>query len=114
VHADTGRILQVFSNLIGNAMKFTGEGGAISISVTCGDGEVTFVVEDTGQGIAPDKLPHIFERFWQATRSDRRGAGLGLAIVKGLVDAHGGRVWVESEVDVGTTVRFALPALPAG
>ena len=115
VQADTGRILQVFSNLIGNSMKFTCEGGTITVSVTCGDdGEVVFSVQDTGQGISPDKLPHVFERFWQATRSDRRGAGLGLAIVKGLVEAHGGRVWAESELDVGTTVRFTLPSLSAG
>ena len=72
-------------------------------------GEVVFAVRDTGAGIASDDLPHLFERFWQASAGRRRGAGPSVAIVKGLVEARRGRVWVESLVDVGTTVSFAVP-----
>jgi signal transduction histidine kinase len=66
-------------------------------------------VSDTGPGIPADQLPHIFGRFWQATRADRRGIGLGLAIAKGIVEAHRGRIWVESEVGVGSEFIFTLP-----
>jgi len=72
-------------------------------------GEVLFSVADTGQGVAPEDLPHLFDRFWQARRNRRQGTGLGLAIVKGLVEAHGGRVWVESKLDHGTTFFFTVP-----
>ena len=65
-------------------------------------------MRDTGPGIPPDQLPHVFDRFWQATRGDRAGLGLGLAIVRAIVEAHGGRVWVESELGKGTTVVFTL------
>jgi hypothetical protein len=68
-----------------------------------------FWVADDGAGVPKEELPRLFDRFWQATSSDRRGAGLGLSIVKGIVDLHGGRVWVESEVGVGTTFYFTLP-----
>ena len=66
-------------------------------------------VADTGPGIPPEVVPHLFDRFWQANRSDHRGAGLGLAIVKGIVEAHGGRIWVESKPGAGTTMCFAIP-----
>jgi signal transduction histidine kinase len=111
VWADHDRILQVFENLIGNAIKFTAPGGRIAIGAARADHEIVFRIADTGCGIAPDALPHVFERFWQATKSDRRGAGLGLAIVRGIVEAHGGRVWVESTLGEGTTFSFALPDL---
>jgi len=110
---DRRRLLQVFDNLIGNATKFTQHGGRIVVRVAVKDEEVMFSVMDTGIGIAPDALPHVFDRFWQATtRSRRLGAGLGLPITKGIVVAHGGRIGVESEVGRGTTFSFTIPASP--
>ena len=73
------------------------------------DREVLFWVEDTGAGIDVEEMPHVFDRLWQAQKARRGGAGLGLQIVKGIVEAHGGRIWVESEVGVGTTFYFTLP-----
>jgi signal transduction histidine kinase len=113
VLADATRISQVLSNLVGNAVKFTGRGGLISISAERGEGEVRFSVIDTGSGIPPEQLPHIFGRFWQAKSADRRGIGLGLAIAKGIVEAHRGRIWVESSVGLGSTFYFTLPTAPA-
>lgn len=109
VLADRHRVLQILGNLVGNALKFTPEGGRVVLGVTAHDEGVLCEVDDTGPGIPPDQLPHVFDRFWQAGRSDRRGLGLGLAIVHGLVEAHGGRVWVESEPGRGTRFRFTLP-----
>ena len=109
VWADHDRVLQVFENLIGNAVKFTKPGGRITIGAASHDGEVLFWVEDTGAGISAEEMPHVFDRFWQAPKARRGGAGLGLQIVKGIVEAHGGRIWVESEVGVGTTFYFTLP-----
>jgi signal transduction histidine kinase len=103
-------IARVFSNLIGNAIKFTSEGGSITVSARLASDEVRFSVTDTGCGIPEELRPHIFERFWQAEQ-DRRGTGLGLYISKGIVEAHGGRVGVESQLGVGTTVWFSLPLL---
>ena len=74
-----------------------------------GHGAVTFWVRDTGSGIAPEHLPRIFDRFWQAVKTDRRGAGLGLPIVKNIVEAHRGRIWAESSPGQGTTFYFTLP-----
>jgi signal transduction histidine kinase len=71
---------------------------------------VLFSVADTGRGISAEELPHVFDRFWQARRDDRRGLGLGLTIVKGIVDAHEGRVWVESKLGAGSKFVFAIPA----
>jgi signal transduction histidine kinase len=68
-----------------------------------------FAVSDTGPGIPPDQLPHIFGRFWQANRKDRRGIGLGLAIAKGIVEVHGGRIWVESQLGEGSNFYFTIP-----
>ena len=109
VHADRGRLQQVLDNLIGNAIKFTGPGGGILVEARPGPGEVVFRVADTGCGIRPDHLSHLFDRFWQGEARDRRGAGLGLSIVRGIVEAHGGRVWVDSEVGRGTTFHFTVP-----
>jgi PAS domain S-box-containing protein len=108
IWADRQRILQVFENLVGNAIKFTGPGGLITVGAEPTDGQVLFWVADTGAGIGADHLPHVFERLWQG-RAGQKGAGLGLAIVKGIVEAHSGRVWVESTVGEGTTFFFTIP-----
>jgi PAS domain S-box-containing protein len=114
VLGDRKRLLQVFDNLIGNALKFTPKGGCIAVEAAARDGEVVFSVADTGSGIARESLQHIFEPFWQAaTRAGRLGAGLGLPITRGIVDAHGGRIWVESELERGSTFFFAIPTAPA-
>ena len=109
VLADPARIQQVLSNLVGNAVKFTPRDGRITVCAERIDGEVRFAVIDTGPGIPAEQLPHIFGRFWQARSSDRRGIGLGLAIAKGIVEAHSGRIWVESHVGLGSTFYFTLP-----
>jgi two-component system, sensor histidine kinase and response regulator len=106
VHADRHRVLQVFSNLIGNAVKFTPEGGTVTIGARVQDEGVVFTVRDTGVGIAQADLPHIFDRFWQA--GEGGGSGLGLAIAKGIVDAHGGSIAAQSGPD-GSTFSFVLP-----
>ena len=107
--ADRGRIFQVFSNLIGNALKFTPKGGRIDVRGRMIGDEAVFTIEDTGAGIPPENLPHLFDRFWQARETRRAGAGLGLYIAKGIIEAHGGRLWVESTLGVGTTFSFTLP-----
>jgi CheY-like chemotaxis protein len=101
-------VLQIFDNLIGNAMKFTPR-GSIRLGAEAKGSEVVFSVADTGIGIAPEDRQHLFDRFWQARATRRGGAGLGLAIVKGIVEAHGGRLWVESELGTGSTFFFTLP-----
>jgi PAS domain S-box-containing protein len=106
--ADRGRIIQVFENLIGNAIRVT-TGGSIVLAARPGDGEISFTVTDTGSGIAPEDLPHVFDRFWQARTKRRGGAGLGLSIVKAIVEGHGGRVWIESKPGAGTSVFFTVP-----
>jgi signal transduction histidine kinase/DNA-binding response OmpR family regulator len=113
VLADTGRIQQVLSNLIGNALKFTPAGGRVVVGAACAQEEVRIAITDTGQGIPADQLPHIFGRFWQGQRADRRGIGLGLAIAKGIIDAHAGRIWVESREGEGASFFFTLPVAPA-
>lgn len=109
VLADSARIQQVLSNLVGNAVKFTPRSGRITVCAEHMETEVRFGVIDTGPGIPAEQLPHIFGRFWQARTSDRRGIGLGLAIAKGIVEAHNGRIWVESHVGLGSTFYFTLP-----
>jgi signal transduction histidine kinase len=112
VLADRDRVLQILGNLLGNALKFTPSGGRIEVGMEAEGDEILCYVADSGPGIPAEQLPHIFDRFWQAHRSDRRGLGLGLAIVQGLVEAHGGRVWAESEAGRGTRFQFTLPRAP--
>jgi signal transduction histidine kinase len=107
---DHERILQVLANLVGNAIKFTGEGGRIDLIVEATGDDVRFAVQDSGAGIAPDKLNVIFERFWQVADQRRSGLGLGLFISKCIVEAHGGRIWAESHPGAGSTFYFTLPA----
>jgi PAS domain S-box-containing protein len=109
VDADRDRLLQVFENLIGNAMKFTETGGRIVVAAEHDDTDVRFSVSDTGAGIKPEDVPHLFDRFWQAVGAEHEGAGLGLPIVKGIVEAHGGRIWVESMLGRGSTFSFTIP-----
>jgi signal transduction histidine kinase len=113
IWADRDRLLQVFENLIGNAIKFTKPGGRITLGATVRGGEIIFSVSDTGRGIAEAHLPHVFDRFWQAPGTERRGMGFGLAIVKGIVEAHGGRVWVQSAPGQGSTFFFTIPPVEA-
>jgi PAS domain S-box-containing protein len=112
VWADRQRILQVFENLLGNAIKFTDPGGLITVGAEPTDGQVLFWVADTGAGIGADQLPHVFERLWQGNTAGQQGAGLGLPIARGIVEAHGGHLWVESKVGEGTTFFFTVPAAP--
>jgi signal transduction histidine kinase/ActR/RegA family two-component response regulator len=112
IEADEEHLHRVLENLIGNAIKFTHAGGHITVGATARDGDLLCWVKDSGIGIAPEHLPHIFDRFYQASRSDRHGTGLGLTICKGIVDAHKGRLWAESTPGKGTTMFFALPATP--
>ena len=107
--ADRSRIGQVFSNLVGNAIKFTPAGGTVRIEGRSRGDAAEFDVIDTGNGIPPEHLPHLFDRFWQASQTSRTGAGLGLFIVKGIVDAHGGQIHVESVAGTGTRFRFTIP-----
>jgi PAS domain S-box-containing protein len=109
VLADSARIQQVLSNLVGNAVKFTPREGRITVCAEQVGSEIRFGVIDTGPGIPPEQVPHIFGQFWQASSSDRRGIGLGLAIAKGIVEAHKGTIWVESHVGLGSTFYFTLP-----
>ncbi len=106
---DAERLHQVFSNLIGNAIKFTPEEGSVTARVAHSRGDVVFSVSDTGTGIPKAQISHLFDPYWQASAS-RNGAGLGLSIVKAIVQAHRGRVWVETEEGAGSSFFCALPA----
>jgi signal transduction histidine kinase len=108
IHADPHRISQVLSNLLGNAIKFTPEGGTITLCARARDGALSVTIADTGRGIAPDDLAHIFDRYWRPRGSEGEGTGLGLYIARGIVEAHGGRVWAESSPQ-GATFVFTLP-----
>jgi signal transduction histidine kinase len=108
---DHERILQVLTNLVGNALKFTEKGGRITIRIDRRDDEIVFSVADTGTGIPAELLDKIFERYFQSRHGDRRGLGLGLFISKCIVEGHGGRIWAESTPGHGSTVSFTVPAV---
>jgi signal transduction histidine kinase len=114
VPGDNRRLERVLLNLLGNAHKFAPAGSTIAVTISsdASQPDVTIAVRDTGPGIATDAMPHLFDQFFTARTSSSRhniGAGLGLPIARGIVEAHGGRIWVESEVGTGTTVSFTLP-----
>lgn len=108
VSCDRGRILQVLANVVGNAIKFTLDGGRVSLHAERWRDQVRFSVIDTGPGIPANLLEAVFERFWQA-KGDQPGLGLGLNIAKAIVDAHHGTIWVESELGKGCAFHFAIP-----
>jgi signal transduction histidine kinase len=110
-HFDHDRLLQVFANLITNALKFTPRGGSITLKRDYAGNDIRFSVSDTGSGIPPDLLEPIFERFWQVGKNDRRGLGLGLYISKCIVEAHGGKIWAESSPGEGSTFYLTLPVV---
>ncbi|NUQ21109.1 MAG: PAS domain S-box protein [Gemmatimonadaceae bacterium] len=105
---DPQRIQQTIANLVGNAVRFTARGGTVALRARRSSDGICFEVADSGPGIRPDEIPHLFGRFWQGDRSDRRR--LGLAIAKAIVDGHGGRIWVESKVGEGSSFYFTVPA----
>jgi signal transduction histidine kinase len=109
VASDRERVLQVFANLIGNAIKFTPKGGEIRILTSLDNNEVRFTIVDSGPGIPTEHLNHVFDRYWQAKSTAKLGTGLGLSIAKGIVEAHGGRIWVESPPGSGAQFNFTLP-----
>jgi signal transduction histidine kinase len=109
VECDRERVQQILSNLLGNAIKFTPEGGQTTVSLERRAATVQLAVKDNGPGISPEHLPHLFDRYWQSAENRRAGIGLGLTIVKGIVQAHQGEVWVESEIGSGSRFCFTLP-----
>jgi signal transduction histidine kinase len=111
VHADAERVLQVLDNLLGNAIKFTPSGGRIAAGCAAAPGGIRFWVQDSGPGIAEENLERVFDRFWKVNEGNRSGAGLGLAISKGIVEAHEGRIWVESEPGRGSQFCFVIPCV---
>ncbi|MGQ0560425.1 MAG: PAS domain-containing sensor histidine kinase [Gemmatimonadota bacterium] len=109
VEADRDRILQVLSNLLGNAVKFSPAGGSVVVNTAQNEWEVVVSIHDRGPGISADDLPHIFDRYFQARKAGKVGHGLGLSIVQAITKAHGGRVWAESALGEGSTFYFSLP-----
>ncbi|HEX2696838.1 MAG TPA: ATP-binding protein, partial [Anaerolineales bacterium] len=109
VRADKSRLEQVLVNLIHNAVKFTRPGGEVALLAEAADGGVRFGVKDTGIGIPADDMPRVFERFYRVDRSRTgSGTGLGLSIARHIVEAHGGKIWVESEEGKGSTFYFTI------
>jgi two-component system OmpR family sensor kinase len=118
--ADPDRVAQVLRNLLVNALRHTPSGGSVTVSASSKVKSLEIAIADTGEGIAPDDLPHVFERFWRADPARARsgiggegrmagGTGLGLSVAQSLVKAQGGRIWVESTPGEGTVFRFTLP-----
>jgi two-component system OmpR family sensor kinase/two-component system sensor histidine kinase BaeS len=120
VYADPDRVAQVLHNLLDNALRHTATSGSITLSASSAGKLVEITVADTGEGIAPAELPHVFDRFWRADRSRSQrgrwagGSGLGLSIAQSLIKAQGGRIWAESQQGRGATFHFTLPKHEAG
>ena len=111
VNVDASRIVQVLGNLVRNALKFTPDGGQITVVGESQAGNVVFSVTDTGPGIPLADQPRVFDRYWQSRRTaNKRGTGLGLSIARGIVEAHGGRMWLESTPGAGASFSFSVPA----
>jgi signal transduction histidine kinase len=108
VLCDRERILQVFSNLLGNAIKFCRHGDQIQVSLRAADGQMQAAVIDTGPGIASSDLPLVFDAYFSGAKNRHTGTGLGLYITKRIIEAHDGRIWIESEPGKGTSVHFTL------
>ncbi|MCK5634536.1 MAG: HAMP domain-containing protein [Anaerolineales bacterium] len=112
VNVDRDRMAQVLGNLLSNALRYTPEGGSVTISVSCLEQDVKICIQDTGPGIGAEDIQHVFDRFYRADKSRQRdsgGSGLGLAIAKSIVENHDGRIWAESSDDSGTTFCITLP-----
>jgi signal transduction histidine kinase len=112
IRGDAGRLAQVLDNLLSNAIKYNKQGGTVVIRAVQENDSVVVMVQDTGIGIAKDDQPHVFDRFFRAPEGVRlkiEGSGLGLAITQGIIQRHGGRIWVESEPNVGSSFYFSLP-----
>ncbi len=106
---DRDRVLQVLANLLGNAIKFSSRGDIVTLGATCTDEACTFEVSDTGPGIPPERLPYLFDRYWQAPDVTEKGSGLGLAIAKAFMELHGGSIRCESEPNHGARFLCVLP-----
>jgi signal transduction histidine kinase len=112
IRGDAGRLAQVLDNLLSNAIKYNKQDGTVVIRAVQENDSVVIMVQDTGIGIAEDDQPHVFDRFFRAPEGIRlkiEGSGLGLAITQGIIQRHGGRIWVESEPNVGSSFYFSLP-----
>ncbi|MFL1491738.1 ATP-binding protein [Pseudomonas antarctica] len=109
INGDPERLFQVLSNLIGNAIKFTPRQGSIDVSAVSNGEDILFKVHDSGEGIAPEQLPHVFDRYWTQTENNPTGSGLGLYITQGIVQAHGGWIQAKSEVGQGSEFSFTVP-----
>ncbi|MGE0548187.1 MAG: ATP-binding protein [Kofleriaceae bacterium] len=108
IECDSQRAMQVLSNLLANAIKVTPHGGVVAVGAEPKDEDVVFFVSDTGPGIRDEDKPQLFERFWRGKEARYKGTGLGLSIARSIVDAHGGRIWVESQLGAGATFYFSL------
>lgn len=114
VRCDRARVLQVLSNIVGNAVKFTPEGGRVSLAAAAAGGSALVTVRDNGPGISASARSHLFERFWQGDPLSRTGRGLGLYISRHIVEAHGGSIWVDSQPGAGSAFHFTLPLVRPG
>lgn len=114
VACDGGRIVQVLSNLIGNSLKFSPAGGEIVVAAKDAGQSLMISVADNGPGISAEQLPKVFDRFWQSEKTKKLGSGLGLSIAQGIIFAHNGKIWVESEIGKGTTFFFTIPYSQSG
>jgi PAS domain S-box-containing protein len=114
IDCDSYRMGQVLSNLLGNAIKFTPEGGHVQLKATEEKDGILVSISDSGPGITPEQLPRVFERFWQAQGTKQFGSGLGLSIAKGIIEAHGAKIWAESEVGQGSRFYFTIPLATPG